>query len=319
MMMATSALCSLIQRSHLQVLAEMGTSVSPVPAGAFLETSAHQVEHAEDGLPSASQRSKKSAPSTSGLGFSTNRSREESDTVQASTKKQKWNCEDSHNELAASTSSLGFSTKRSREENNTEEVSMKRQKWNCEDIHELAPSTSGLASYRSREDSHRESAPPAEDGLPSTSQRSKESAPSTSGLGSSTKRSREESNTVQVSMKKQKWNCEDSHDESSVLTSGLGSYMSREDTHRESAPSTSGLASQRSREDSYRESAPSTSGLASHKSREDSYMESAPSTSGLGSYRSREDRYRESAPSPFRKYWMGPFDYLRGTEDSDSD
>ncbi|XP_034720637.1 microtubule-associated protein futsch-like [Etheostoma cragini] len=281
----------------------------PVPAGAIiwpctfdvqhLETPAHQVEHAEDGLPSASQRSKQSAPSTSGLGFSTKRSREESETVQASTKKQKGNCEDSHDESAASTSGLGFSTKRSREENNTEEVSMKRQKWNCEDIHEAAPLTSGLASYRSREDSHRESAPPAEDGLPSTSQWSKESAPSTSGLGSSTKRSREESNTVQVSTKRQKWNCEDSHDETSASTSGLGSC--------------------RSREDSYRESAPSTSGLGSYRSREDSYRESAPSTSGLGSYRSREDSYRESAPSPFRKYWRGPFDYLRGTEDSDSD
>ncbi|XP_034729392.1 microtubule-associated protein futsch-like [Etheostoma cragini] len=397
--------CSpLIQQFPAPIFWQRWEQVSPtVPAGAIiwpracdvqhLEIPAHQVEHAEDGLPSASQRSKESAPSTSGLGSSTKRSREESDTLQVSMKKQKWNCEDSHDESASSTSGLGFSTKRSREEDveecddgkirpfspliqqfpapifwqrwdqvsptvpagaiiwpracdvqhleipahqvehaedglpsasqrstvsapstsglgsstkrsreesDTLQVSMKRQKWNCEDSHdESAPSTSGLGFYRSREDSHRELAPPGEDGLPSASQRSKESAPSTLGLGSSTKRSREESETVQVSTKKQKWNCDHSHNESAALASGLGSYRRREDNYRESAPSTSGLSSNRSRGDSYRESAPSTSGLSSN--------------------RSRGDSYRESAPSPFRKYWMGPFDYLRRTEDCDSD
>ncbi|TDH11911.1 hypothetical protein EPR50_G00067190 [Perca flavescens] len=65
---------------------------APVPAGASLrprtfdvqhqEIPAQQVESTEDGLPSASQKSEESAPSTSGLGSSTKRSREESDTVQ---------------------------------------------------------------------------------------------------------------------------------------------------------------------------------------------------------------------------------------------
>ncbi|XP_044078630.1 uncharacterized protein LOC122888348 [Siniperca chuatsi] len=90
---------------------------------------------------------------------------------------------------------------------------------------------------------------PPEEGLPSVSQRSDESAASTSGLGSSTKRSREGSDTEQVSAKRQRWNFEESHEESAPSTSGFSFFTNgiREESYRESAPSTSGLSSSTNR------------------------------------------------------------------------
>ncbi|KAL7403870.1 hypothetical protein ABVT39_018791 [Epinephelus coioides] len=63
--------------------------------------------------------------------------------------------------------------------------------------------------------------------LPPVCPRSEDSAPPASGLSSSTKRSREDSDTPQVSGKRQRKNCEDCDEEPRPSTSGTSSSMPR--------------------------------------------------------------------------------------------
>lgn len=90
---------------------------------------------------------------------------------------------------------------------------------------------------------------PSLEGSPSVSQRWEESAPSTLVLGPSTMRIREESETEQVSAKRQKTSYEERLEESTPSTSGLGSstHNSGEESYRDSAPLTSGLSSSTNR------------------------------------------------------------------------
>ncbi|KAL7387152.1 hypothetical protein ABVT39_019148 [Epinephelus coioides] len=108
----------------------------------------------------------------------------------------------------------------------------------------------GSMSEEEEEDVENEEEPPAQpvehpEDLPPLSPRSEDSAPPASSLSSSTKRSREDSDTPQVSGKRQRKTCEDCDEEPRPSTSGHSSstYTSGEEDYRNSAPSTSGSSS----------------------------------------------------------------------------
>ncbi|KAL7398263.1 hypothetical protein ABVT39_006972 [Epinephelus coioides] len=108
----------------------------------------------------------------------------------------------------------------------------------------------GSMSEEEEEDVEDEEEPPAQpvehpEDLPPVSPRSEDSASPASSLSSSTKRSREDSDTPQVSGKRQRKTCEDCDEEPRPSTSGHSSSTqgSGEEDYRNSAPSTSGSSS----------------------------------------------------------------------------